>query len=193
MMCKQFKLVLIFAVLLFGFSGCSQTIVNKEEMPDRSNIKEYRQYYWEHIPENLGWVSDFENVFSKEQIDTLTSIVDKYEKLTGIEIAIVTLDSSVCEKKDFFNLTLRIAQHWGVGKAKLNNGVLIGLSTGHRTIRIQNGYGIEKLITDPETKSIIENYFIPRYKEGAYYKGTRDGVEGLINLLNSKLKAGSKK
>ena len=41
-------------------------------------------------------------------------------------------------------------------KSRKKNGILIGISKGYRKIRIQNENGIEKIITDEETKSIIE-------------------------------------
>lgn len=81
---------------------------------------------------------------------------------------------------------MHIAQTWKIGKAEKDNGILIGISKGYRRIRIQNGNGIEKIITDEETKKIIENYFIPEFKKGEYYKGTLNGLREIINVLKSK-------
>lgn len=47
-------------------------------------------------------------------------------------------------------------------------------------MRIQNGFGIEEVLSDAETKSIIDSSFIPEFKKGKYFKGTFEGVLDLM-------------
>jgi len=110
----------------------------------------------------------------------LDSLVTSFEKETSIEIAIVTLDSNYTSRKDFDNYTLKLPRYWEVGKSRKNNGVLIGLSKSIRYMRIQNGFGIEEVLSDAETKSIIDSSFIPEFKKGKYFKGTFEGVLDLM-------------
>lgn len=143
--------------------------------------------YWDSLPNPVGWVNDFEGLFTDKQKQLLDSIIADFKRETDIEIAIVTIDSSATSKERFDSLTLYMANKWGVGQEGKDNGILIGISKGHKKIRIQNGYVIEKLISDDETKTIIANYFLPAYKAGNYYTGTRDGLIKLIDLLKFKL------
>lgn len=143
--------------------------------------------YWDSLPNPVGWVNDFEQLFTDKQKKYLDSIIEDFKRQTEIEIAIVTIDSSATATEQFDSLTLIIANKWGVGQAGKDNGILIGISKGHRRIRIQNGYGIEKLITDNETKQIIDKYFVPEFKKGNYYNGTRNGMMKLFDLLKFKL------
>lgn len=113
----------------------------------------------------------------------MDSIIDKFEKETTNEIAIVTIDSSWTTKESFDSLTLAIARNWGVGKKDKNNGILIGISTGLRKIRIQNGYGIEAILTDAETKKIINDIIIPEFKKGNYFEGTKSGLLALMQKV----------
>ncbi|MBS0646403.1 MAG: TPM domain-containing protein [Verrucomicrobia bacterium] len=131
----------------------------------------------------LGWTSDYEHIFTQDQIFELDSIIDKFEKETTNEIAIVTIDSSWTTKESFDSLTLAIARNWGVGKKDKNNGILIGISTGLRKIRIQNGYGIEAILTDAETKKIIDDIIIPEFKKGNYFEGTKSGLLALMQKV----------
>ena len=140
------------------------------------------------VPSPPGWVNDFERLFIGEEIQVLDSIIRAYKSQTSIEIAIVTLDTSFTSAEEFDDYTLKIANSWGVGELKRDNGILIAISKSHRKMRIHNGYGIEKLISDPETKEIIDRYFIPAFKKGDYYSGTLKGIKKLIELLDSKLK-----
>lgn len=128
----------------------------------------------------LGWTSDFEHIFTEDQIFVLDSIICKFEKETTNEIAIVTIDSSWTTKESFDSLTLAIARNWGVGKKDKNNGILIGISTGLRKIRIQNGYGIETILSDTETKKIIDEIIIPEFKNGNYFEGAKNGLLALM-------------
>ena len=137
-----------------------------------------------HFPiKSLGWTSDYEHIFTSEQISELDSIIGKFEQETTNEIAIITIDSSWTTKERFDSLVLTIANDWGVGKKGLNNGIVIGISTGLRKIRINNGYGIETKLTDAETKKVIDDIILPEFKNGNYFKGTKNGVLALMQKI----------
>ena len=131
----------------------------------------------------LGWTSDFENIFTKDQINELDLIIGIFEKETTNEIAIVTIDSSSTTKKDFDNLILTILNNWGVGKKGINNGIVIGISTGLRQIRISNGYGIKTKLTDAQTKKIIDDIILPEFKNGKFFEGTKSGLLALMQKI----------
>ena len=141
------------------------------------------QYKVQFPIKSLGWTSDFEHIFSSDQISELDSIISNFEKETTNEIAIVTIESSWTTKESFDSLTLAIAKNWGIGKKGKNNGILIGISTGLRTIRIQNGYGIEAKLTDAETKKIIDDIILPEFKNGKYFEGTKSGLIALMQKV----------
>lgn len=154
----------------------------------QQQLSNYRQLFWDSLPAPIGWTNDFEELYTDEEELVLDSLISIFKRETGIEISIVTLDSIHTTKDKFDELTLRIANLWGVGEKGKENGILIGISRVHRKIRINNGFGIEKLITDTETKEIIDNYFIPYFKTGQFYNGTLTGLTEIIKRLKSKLK-----
>ena len=131
----------------------------------------------------LGWTSDYEHIFSDTQILELDSIISEFEKKTTNEIVIVTIDSSWTTTEKFDSLILSIHNVWGVGKKGINNGIVIGISTGLRRIRISNGYGIESKLTDTETKKIIDDIIIPEFKKGNFFEGTKKGLIALIQKV----------
>ncbi|HIP36838.1 MAG TPA: TPM domain-containing protein [Crocinitomix sp.] len=144
-----------------------------------------RGSFGQSLPKPIGFVNDFENIFTDKQEHILDSLVKNFEKQTTIQIAIVTLDSSYTNKSEFDNYTFKLANNWGVGQKDKNNGVLIGISSSLRKMRIQNGYGIEIILTDEESKEIIDNQFIPYFKENEYFKGTKVGLLKLFEKLTS--------
>ncbi len=176
---------LFFLFLVTNLNAQNTEIVEKDSLRIKS-IELFRDIYWNNLPKPVSWTNDYENLFSEIEQTKLDSIISKFEKETSIEISIVTIDTIKTAKEKFDDLTLHIAQTWQIGKAEKGNGILIGISKGYRRIRIQNGNGIEKIITDEETKKIIENYFVPEFKKGEYYYGTLNGLCEIIRLLKYK-------
>ena len=130
-----------------------------------------------------GWTSDYEHIFSDDQIAELDSIISRFERETTNEIAIITIESSWTTEESFDSLTLAIANNWAIGKKDKKNGILIGISTGLRRIRIQNGYGIEAKLSDAETKKIVDDIILPEFKQGNYYEGTKKGLLALMEKV----------
>jgi uncharacterized protein len=138
------------------------------------------------FPESVGYVNDFEKIFTTEQALYLDRKLADFENFTKIQIALVTLDSSLTSKEEFENYTLALARKWGVGRKEINDGMLIGISRSLRNIRIQNGYGIEKILTDKETKRFLDSLFIPAFKQGDFYGGTARGINAIIKTLTER-------
>lgn len=116
----------------------------------------------------------------------MNKIINEFHDSTTVQIAVVTLDSSFSDREHFDDYTLQLANKWGVGDSIKNNGILIGISAELRCMRIHNGYGIEKIMSDSETKKIVDSVFIPRFKETNYYLGTLNGLEAITKHLSKK-------
>jgi uncharacterized protein len=137
-----------------------------------------------HIPPKpLGWTTDYEGVFTQSQIDTLNAMIALFEKETTREIAVVTIDSGWTTKARFDSSVAALGSKWGIGKERVNNGVLIGLSVNLRRIYISNGSGIVPRMSNSETKRIIDDIIIPYFKEANYFEGVRQGVSAIIKKL----------
>lgn len=202
---KEFS-ILIFSILIVGQSYCQQKPVPQKA--DSPAIQEYRRIsdsllnLFDSIDNSLprsdrkklsvkdqfqvkqiGWTNDYEHIFSGEQIYVLDSIIGKFEKKASIEIAIVTIDSSFAQGDDFDDSITMIGRIWGLGKKDKNNGIVIGISTTLRKIRISNGLGIEAKLSDAETKKIIDGLMIPEFKQANFYEGTKKGLLAIISKL----------
>ena len=150
-------------------------------------VENFQKLYWLNPIKHYGWVTDYEKLYSKDEVKVLSDLITKFEKETSAEIAIVTLDSLRATSANFDALSLRNSKKWGIGKTGKDNGILIAISKHYRKIRIQNGNGIEKLISDDETKFIIDTYFIPEFKSENYYSGTLKGITEMIKMVSFKL------
>ena len=152
----------------------------------KDNADCYFKFQYDTIVEKT-FVLDFEKLFDKTETKELNKLISDFEIASSIEIAIITFDEKYESDEDFHKSALFAANWIGIGKKELNNGILIGISNKSRKIRIENGIGIETVLTDAETKSIIDNSFIPYFKEKNFYKGTVEGIKKIIEILKVKL------
>ena len=134
----------------------------------------------------IGWVSDFEKIFTDQQVQFLDSMISKHESETANEIAIVTLaldTVSIRSEKEFDQFSLALFSQWGVGKKEKNNGIGIIISNKLRKLRIEVGKGMESKLTNAEAKFIIDSLMIPEFKRSNYFKGTMRGLQEVIKEI----------
>lgn len=179
-----FFLLVLFCVSTSSVVAQSDSIISYPSPADTA----MRRYSWGHIPQPIGQVNDFERIFSDGERQTLDSFITASRGKTSIQVALVTIDSYYTVKDSFHTMAVLIAKAWGVGEKGKNNGVTVVLSQSFRKIRIVNGYGIEKILSDAETKWIIDTYFIPGYRRGEYYQTTLKGLDQLMTTLIEKMK-----
>ncbi len=163
----------LLALLLLS-TACG--VFQSSERPFRVKYKD------KSLPRPKGYVNDFEKILSSEQEAVLTALVKSHEKETSDQIAIVTV-STLEPYDNLDDLSLDLANYWGVGQEDKHNGVLIAIGRELRVVGIQNGFGIEKRLSDAETQRIISEVMIPQFKENQHYEGLKKGVEAIIAEL----------
>ena len=137
------------------------------------------------VPDPVGFVNDFENLFTEAEIKTLDSTIIAIHNKTSVQIAIITIDSNMVNKtllEDFVKETFKA---WGLQVNGHFNGILIGLSNAYKKLSIENGTGVEQVLNDYEIQG-IEKTFIPYLKEDKYYPGTISGLTAIMNKLQVK-------
>ncbi|GAC1592960.1 MAG: hypothetical protein NVS3B19_14830 [Ginsengibacter sp.] len=184
---------LVFIILMIGNSLCAQ----KRKFHDRSGwvdttgtaaLEASRNHFLDSLPDPTGLTSDFENIFKKEEIVRLDSLIKDYEKKTTVEFCIVTMDTMQINKEHFGELPQLIEHSWGIGKKNLENGIVICLSVGYRAIRIYAGKGIQDYLDSKETSQIIQKNILPAFKKEHYFDGTMSGLIAIIETLDRKMR-----
>jgi uncharacterized protein len=165
--------------------GCSNS--STAQLSKRDSLLQASRGLTFEVPSAVGFVNDFEQLFSAAEVDSLTRLIDRLNKELDIQLAVVTLDSTYINANDFDAFSLILAKEWGVGEAKKDNGILIAVSKSLRKMRINNGYGIERILSDEETAEIVNKQFIPNFKTGDFFKGTTYGIEEIkLKILKNK-------
>ena len=134
------------------------------------------------VPEKpTGFIQDYAKILTPEQVTTLETKLEAYEKSSTNEIAVVTIQSLDGDTVE--NVAQEIFTKWGIGKKEKNNGVLFLISVGDRQTRIHTGYGVEGDLTDLGTSYIQRDVVTPAFQAGNYYEGINGTVDKMIESL----------
>ena len=131
-------------------------------------------------------VTDQTNTLSAAQIAQLEQKLVAFDDSSSTQIAVVIIKS--LEGYDVADYTQRLAESWGVGGDKNNNGVMLLISLGDRKVSIQTGYGVEGTLPDAIARRIIENEITPNFRSGNYYAGISQGTDAIISYTKGEYK-----
>jgi len=134
-----------------------------------------------NFPALTGRVVDDANLLSPEDEAALTAELKALEDKSSDQVVVVTLPSLQGYTIEDFGYQL--GRHWGIGTAKLNNGVLLIVAPNEHKVRIEVGYGLEPILTDALSKIIIENAILPRFRAGDFAGGVKAGVRDITSVL----------
>ena len=128
------------------------------------------------------YVSNPDSVLSSETVVQLNHLLEQLDRTTEVELAVVAINEYANTYYSTYNFALDLFNHWGIGKADKNTGVLVLLAREARDIQIITGSGIEGILTDAECDRAIDAGF-ESLKENDFDQG----VLKICQYLNDKL------
>lgn len=145
-------------------------------------------------PADAGYVTDLAGVLSADEEERIEQWLWQVEKDTGVEIAVVTLDS-IANYPNTANSSIEVFARglfddYGIGNMPANDGVLLVVAVMDRKARIElgAGYGHSR---DADADRIMQRDIIPRFKQNDYAGGITDGVQGIMAEFAGKRVAGA--
>lgn len=133
------------------------------------------------LPTPVGKVNDFASVLTTAQRDALDAQLADLERATSAEVAVVTVSS--LDGRTIEGYATELFNTWGIGKKGRDNGVLILVSVGDRTMRIEVGYGLEGVLPDGLAGAVIRETFRPRFREDDYPGGILQGTTRIVEIV----------
>jgi uncharacterized protein len=134
------------------------------------------------FPALTGRVVDDANILSSETKTDLTGKLAALEQKTSRQLVVVTVPSlGGYEISDY---GYQLGRAWGIGQAKLNNGILLIVAPTEHKTRIEVGYGLEPIITDAFSSVVIQTQVLPKFRSGDFNGGVEAGVDALIQQLS---------
>jgi uncharacterized protein len=134
------------------------------------------------FPTLTGRVVDDAHVLSDQTKGDLNQKLAALEAKTSRQLVVVTIGS--LQGYDIADYGYQLGRAWGIGQAKLNNGVLLIVAPTEHRVRIEVGYGLEPIITDALSEVIIQQAVLPKFRTGDFNGGVEAGADALIQQLS---------
>lgn len=131
---------------------------------------------------NAQFVIDKGNFLSKKEIESLNNELQSYFSKNNIEVQIYT--TANCNGQNPKDYALDYFNIKRIGKSGINNGILIFLSREERHFQILNGFGIEWLISDKDSRIIVDSVLI-HLKKKDFSHGIHIGITLIEDKLNN--------
>lgn len=128
-----------------------------------------------------GRVTDAASVLTPEVEASLSDTLGRLERKTGHQLVIATTPSLHGQSIETYSLDL--ARNWRIGRKGYDDGVLILVAPAERKVRIEVGYGLEKTLSNPLCKDIIDRQMLPSFQKADYADGIARGTKALIAHL----------
>ncbi|MHB1024476.1 MAG: TPM domain-containing protein [Desulfobacteria bacterium] len=134
------------------------------------------------VPPMGSRVTDQTATLTDEQKSALEQTLRSFEERKGSQVAVLIVPSTAPETIEQY--ALRVAEQWKPGRKNIDDGALLVVAKDDRTVRIEVGYGLEGALTDADSKRIISEIIVPRFRQGDFYGGIVAGVDRILRVID---------
>jgi uncharacterized protein len=138
------------------------------------------------VPPLQAHVTDLVGMLQPEQRNTLDNILSEYEARTGSQIAILLLSKT--EPEGIEDYAVRVADAWKLGRKGIDDGVILLVAKDNpkalRRMMILTGRGVQGILTDAQSKRVLQEIIAPYFSKNDYYGGLTAGISAIMPLLD---------
>ena len=100
----------------------------------------------------------------------------------GSQLQVLMIPST--QPEDIEAYALRAFESFKLGRKGVDDGVLLVVAKDDRKVRIEVGYGLEGAIPDIAAGRVIQEYMVPKFRQGDYAGGVVDATSQLVRLVD---------
>jgi uncharacterized protein len=134
------------------------------------------------VPPLAARVTDLTGTLSAEARTGLERKLEAFEARKGSQIALLLVATTAPESIEQYSL--RVAEAWKLGRAGVDDGVLLLVAVQDRRARFEVGYGLEGAVPDALARRIIAEKLAPHFAQDDYAGGLDAGLDALIGLID---------
>ena len=105
------------------------------------------------IPKLEARVTDLTGTLTAEQQSALEEKLAAVEARKGAQIVVLIVPTTHPEEIEQYSI--RVVEQWKIGRAKVDDGVMLIVAKNDRRVRIEVGYGLEGALPDATANRII--------------------------------------
>jgi hypothetical protein len=130
------------------------------------------------VPKQQGWVTDNARLLPVAPRTRLAETLSHYEDETHHQISILIMPSLAGEDIEAF--AARVAKAWHVGRAGVEDSVLVVLAMQEKKVRIEVGKDMQRYLSDATAKSIVDDFMTPAFAKRDFAGGLEEGAKWLM-------------
>ena len=133
------------------------------------------------VPALSARVTDLTGTLTAPQIQTLEARLRDFERSKGSQITVLMLPTTQPETIEQYSI--RVAEAWKIGRARIDDGVILVVAKNDRKLRIEVGRGLEGAIPDAIAKRVVGDIITPHFRANDFYGGIVVGTAALMRLI----------
>jgi len=137
----------------------------------------------QNFPALSGRVVDTANLLNpaqKQQLEALSVDVQKVAQRQFVVATVPDLQGYPIEDYGY-----KLGRFWGIGQKDANNGIILIVAPNDRKVRIEVGYGLEPIMTDALSQSIIDEQILPKFRAGDMPGGILAGAQAIAEQMKA--------
>ena len=136
----------------------------------------------EPIPKLEARVTDLTGTLTAEQQSGLEEKLAAFEARKGAQIVVLIVPTTHPEELEQYSI--RVVEQWRIGRAHVDDGVLLIVAKNDRRVRIEVGYGLEGALPDAIANRIITETIRPLFAQNDFYGGINAGVDQIARVID---------
>ena len=133
------------------------------------------------VPPLQSHVNDVAGVLAARG-PAIDATLKAFEAQSGHQVFVLTVDRLPADTS-IEAYAVAVFEQWQPGRKGRDDGALLVIATGDRSMRIETGYGLEDRLTDLASARIVREVITPKFKQGDIEGGVADGVEAMLTVI----------
>jgi uncharacterized protein len=133
------------------------------------------------IPKLEARVTDLTGTLTAEQQSGLEQKLADFEARKGAQVVVLIVPTTHPEEIEQYSI--RVVEQWRIGRAHVDDGVLLIVAKNDRRVRIEVGYGLEGALPDAIANRIISETIRPLFAQNNFFGGISAGVDQITRVV----------
>ena len=137
-------------------------------------------------PRPEGWLVDLTDTLNKEEITYINEVCEEVYQTVSREMTVVVINTT--SGKNHRKFGTELFNHWGVGGAIRNNGILLMAAIKDRRAEIVLGSGIDSDEEERNAQQIMDSIVVHNFKQddpgSALYEGIRACATRILGVAD---------
>ncbi len=134
------------------------------------------------VPPLEGPVVDITGTLDPGTVQRLDAQARALRQRKGAQLQVLLVPATAPDSIEQY--AVRVFEQWGLGRAGVDDGVLLLVAIEERAVRIETGYGLEGAIPDAVANRVIQEYLVPEFRRGNYGAGIEAASTVLVGLID---------